>query len=138
MEHSSRWKPGQSGNPAGRPPGTGVIGKLRQSIEEHVPEIVGRLVEQAKGGDVAAARLLLERVMPPIKPTDQTIQIGPLGGSLTDQGRAVIAAAADGSLTTSQAAQLLSGLGDLAKLTQTDELVARIEALEGRSGTAGK
>ncbi len=47
-----RWKPGQSGNPSGRPPGTGHVAKLRASIAVHVPEIIGQLVEAAKDGDV--------------------------------------------------------------------------------------
>ena len=57
-----RWKPGQSGNPKGRPPGQGEAGtaaKLRRAIAEHVPAIVERLVDQAMGGDVGACRLLL-------------------------------------------------------------------------------
>ena len=51
-----RWKPGESGNPAGRRPGSGKVAELRESIAEHIPEIVSRLVEAAKGGDVGAAR----------------------------------------------------------------------------------
>lgn len=132
MLHEANWKPGQSGNPAGRPPGTGQIAKLRASIAEHVPGIVSKLVEQAQGGDVGAARLLLERVLPAVKPMKQEAPIELPGGNLTDQGKAVMAAAAAGELAPSQAAQLMSGLGALAKLTETDELVKRVEALEGK------
>ena len=57
---TAKWKPGQSGNPRGRKRGAGEVGKLRASIAEHVPEIIAKLVEQAKGGDAGAARLLLE------------------------------------------------------------------------------
>ena len=38
------WKPGQSGNPAGRPPGGGEIGKLRATIGERVPVTDGLLL----------------------------------------------------------------------------------------------
>ena len=133
---AAKWKPGQSGNPRGRKRGTGEVGKLRESIAEHVPEIIAKLVEQAKGGDAGAARLLLERVLPPIKASELAVAI-PLaaGASLADQGRAVLDAAGAGALAPGQAAQLLTGLGALAKLIEADELDARIAALEGKGVT---
>jgi phage terminase small subunit len=59
---------------------------------------------------------------------------GQLDSTLTDQGRAVVAAAVAGELPLSQAAQLITGLGALAKLVETDELAARIAALEKKHG----
>jgi hypothetical protein len=100
-----------------------------------VPDIITKLVEQAKAGDAGAARLLLERVLPPVKATEQTVPVAlPADGSLADQGRAVLAAAGAGTLAPGQASQLLQGLGALAKLIETDELAARIAALEGKDG----
>lgn len=125
-----RWKPGESGNPNGRAPGTGEVGKLRASIAKHLPDIIARLVESAKDGDAGAARLLLERVLSPIKASEQAAPIELPAGSLTDQGRAIVTAAGVGHLAPGQAAQLLAGLGTLAKLIETDELAARIAALE--------
>jgi hypothetical protein len=66
-----RWKPGQSGNPAGRKPGTGEVGKLRAQIAKDMPEIIDKLVEQAKGGDVGAARLLFERTVASLKAVEE-------------------------------------------------------------------
>ena len=126
------WKPGQSGNPQGKPRGSGEVAKLRLSIAKHIPAIVKKLVERAKEGDSAAARLLLERVLPPVKAAEQAAPIDLPAGSLTDQGRAVLAAAGTGELAPGQAAQLLAGLGSLAKLVETDELAARIAALESK------
>ena len=37
---NGRWKPGQTGNPKGRPKGTGKVAELRQAIEAKVPAIV--------------------------------------------------------------------------------------------------
>ena len=54
--------------------------------------------------------------------------------SLTDQGRAVLFAAGAGDLSPSQAAQLMSGLGILAKLVESDELAERVAALEATHG----
>ena len=127
------WKLGQSGNPKGRPPGVGVIGKLRASLAGDVPEILAGLVLAAKGGDVQAARLILERILPPIKPIEQAVALQlPEGGTLTAQGRAVLSAVADGELAPSQGAALLGAIGTLARVTEIDELSARIAALEAQ------
>ncbi|CAH1903705.1 conserved hypothetical protein [Candidatus Nitrotoga sp. HW29] len=126
-----RWKAGESGNPKGRTPGTGKVAKLRDSIAAHLPAIITQLVAKAKEGDSQAARLLLERVLPPMKPIEQpTMLILPNDGSLTAKAAAVLTAAAAGELAPSQAAQIITALGTLAKITEVDELAARITALE--------
>lgn len=128
------WKPGQSGNPAGRKPGTGEVAKLRAVIANHVPALVAVLVERALAGDVGAARLLLERTIAPLKASEETASLALPDGTLTEQGRAVLLAVADGSLAPGQGAALLASLGTLAKLTEADELERRIAALEGIRG----
>ena len=129
------WKPGQSGNPAGRPRGGGRAHELREQIRACVPDVVAKLVEQAKEGDVGAARLLLERVLAPIKSVElaQAIDL-PAAADLADKGRAVLQAAADGLIPASYAASLITAIGSLARVVETDELVRRIAALEGKNG----
>ena len=125
------WKPGQSGNPKGKTPGSGELQKLRASITADVPEILAGLVLAARGGDVQAARLILERVLPPVKAIEQAVELQlPEGGTLTAQGRAVLAAVAVGELAPGQGAQLLAAIGTLARVTELDELAARITQLE--------
>lgn len=128
-----KWKPGQSGNPSGRPPGVGKIGVLRKQIEEHVPAIITALVAKASEGDAGAARLLLERVLPPVKAMEQAQAIALPAGSLADQGRAVLAAVAAGELAPSQGAALVAAIGALARVVEVDELAARVAALEERN-----
>lgn len=126
-----RWKTGESGNPSGRKPGTGEVAKLRDSIAAHLPAIITQLVTKAKEGDSQAARLLLERVLPPMKAIEQpTMLFLPDDGTLTAKAAAVLSAAAAGELAPGQAAQLITALGTLAKITEVDELAARITALE--------
>lgn len=125
-----RWKAGESGNPKGRPPGVGEVAKLRASIAGHVPKIITRLVTAANGGDVQAARVLLERVLPPVKPTELAVPLALPDGSLTEQGRAVLAAVSVGDLAPGQGAQLLAAIGALARVAEIDELTERITKLE--------
>ncbi|MFZ2300755.1 MAG: DUF5681 domain-containing protein [Gallionella sp.] len=127
-----RWKPGESGNPTGRTPGSGAVAKLRESIAQHLPAIITRLVTQARAGDAQAARLLLERVLPPMKAVEQAVSLTlPADAGLTAQGAAIVKAVADGALAPGQGAQLLTGLGSLARIREIDELEKRISLLEG-------
>lgn len=126
-----RWKPGQSGNPNGKKPGSGELQRLRASIAADVPEILAGLVAAAKGGDAQAAKLILERIFPAVKPVEQTQELDlPEGGTLTAQGRAVLSAVALGDLAPGQGAQLLAAIGSLARVTEIDELTQRIDKLE--------
>ena len=126
------WKPGQSGNPAGRAPGSGEVAKMRAAMAEHVPALVAVLVERALSGDIGAARLLLERTIAPLKATEEAAPLTLPDGTLTEQGRAVLGAVAVGDPAPGQGAALLASLGTLAKLTETDELSRRVEVLEAR------
>lgn len=126
-----RWKAGESGNPAGRKPGTGEVARLRAAIADRVPELLAAMMTRALEGDVGAARLLLERAIAPLKGIEQAVTLQlPDGGTLTAQGRAVLTAVALGDLAPGQGAQLLAGLGSLARIVEIDELDARLTKLE--------
>ena len=127
----NQWQPGQTGNPKGRPPGQSEITRLRAALTGDVPDILAGLVMAAKSGDVQAARLILERILPPIKAIEQAVELQlPDGGTLTAQGHAVLSAVAMGELAPGQGAQLLAAISSLARVTELDELTARLEKLE--------
>jgi len=125
------WKPGQSGNPAGRPRGSGKVGAMREAIAEAVPELLQTLLQRALEGDVGAARLLLERAIPPLKAQELPQALALPDGTLTEQGRALLQAVANGELAPGQGAALIAALGQLARVAEIDELTRRLEALEG-------
>ena len=131
---AAAWKPGQSGNPKGRPAGTGEVGKLRAAIAKRVQDLLHAMMDKALDGDVGAARLLLERAIAPLKAIEQTQALALPDGTLTAQGRAVLRSVADGVLAPSQGAALLGAIGTLARVTELDELESRIAALEARNG----
>ena len=129
-----RWKAGESGNPAGRKPGTGEVAKIRAAIAKRVPDLLDAMMAKALDGDVGAARLLLERAIAPLKAIEPAQALTLPDGTLTDQGRAVLRSVADGVLAPSQGAALLGAIGTLARVTELDELESRIAALEVRNG----
>ncbi len=124
------WKPGQSGNPAGRPKGQSEVGKIRAGIAARLPEILEKLIELSLAGDTSAARLLLERAIAPLRSVDPAVMLNLPDGTLTEQGRAVLAAVAAGQLAPSIGTSLVSAISALAKVTEIDELEKRITALE--------
>ena len=129
-----RWKTGESGNPKGRPKGSGQVAQLRAAVAAQVPALLDKLMRQALEGDTSAARLLLERAVAPLKAVEQPQALALPDGSLTAQGRAVLRSVASGELAPGQGAALLAGIGTLARVSEIDELAARVAALEQKHG----
>ena len=131
-----RWKPGESGNPKGRRPGTGEVAAIRAAIAVRMPDLLAAMMTRALDGDVGAARLLLERAIAPLKGIEQAVTLQlPDDGTLTAKATAVLASVAAGELAPGQGAALLAAIGTLAKISEVDELARRIEVLEGKHAT---
>ena len=132
MKANNQFIKGQSGNPAGRPKGSGLSAQLRAAIEQDAPSIIKAMIEQAKGGDTAAAKTLLDRVLPALKPESQAISLPELvaAGTMAEKARAAIDAAGAGAVSPSAASDLVSAIAGLAKIIETTELQKRLEALE--------
>lgn len=128
-----KFTPGKSGNPAGRRPGAvGLAGKLRQSLSREMPEILEALVARARGGDTAAASLILARVLPALKPVDEPLLRGTDMTDLSSSPRIVLEALGSGRLTPDQAQGIALALASLARVKEACELENRIEALENQ------
>lgn len=112
------FKPGQSGNPAGKRPAETTLSALRKEIAGDARAILRMLIEKAKEGDIAAAKLVLDRVVPALKLQELALTLPALlpGGTLADQGRGILAELAAGTLAPGQAAGLLSALAAQARL----------------------
>lgn len=105
------FRPGQSGNPAGRPKGTRNRATLAVEalLEGEAKALTRKAIELALGGDTTALRLCLERLMPPRKDRPVSLAL-PAVATADDAGKAigaVLAAAADGKITPSEAGVLM-------------------------------
>src|SRR5699024_7581161 len=131
----SQFRKGQSGNPKGRPKGTGQAAKLRQAIADDIPEIIEAMVKAAKDGDTAAAKLWLDRVIPALKPEAKPVVVAGLKqAGLKARAAAVLDAAAEGELAPDIAAGLVQAVGALARVAEIDELEKRLVAIERMHG----
>jgi hypothetical protein len=129
----------QQGNLAarghGRPPGSGFSARLREVVnEDQFKVLVQSLLDRAMAGDSAAAGVLINRLVPALKPTAEPIRLELPFGHPGDRANAVVQAIADGSVTPGDGKLVLDALTAAAALGLVAELEARITALEGRNG----
>ncbi len=130
----ARFKKGESGNPAGRPPGSSnrSLRMLRDAAEEILPD----LIERARRGDFETQRLLLDKGIPRLRPVTLPEPFTLPTESLTDQAKALVDLIAEGSLSTTVAAEIASLLTTAARVEEVDQLRDELKALrailEGR------
>ena len=124
---------GVSGNPAGRPRGSRNKTTLwaETFLDDHGEEILEKVLQLAREDDLAALKLLLERLLPPrrgrlvqfeMPKTETAEQISSAYG-------AVMAAAADGIITIEDAldfAKLLDGKLKVLEMTELADEVREI------------
>jgi hypothetical protein len=125
-----KWVKGQSGNPKGKPKGTVTRDALREALAKEMPTILQSVVDAAKGGDMQAAKILLDRVLPPLKPIEARRPIANLDGSLLSSGERVLSGIASGEVGLSEGAALLSAAVSAARMLELQELERRIVAIE--------
>jgi len=99
-----------------------------------MPAIVKKLQSLALAGDVQAARTLMERALPALRPESTVVLLPEVAAAATatEQAALIVKAVARGELPADVASQLLAGLGQAARIAEIDELARRIAALEQR------
>lgn len=107
------FRPGQSGNPAGRPKGS--INKQLALLRDAVEKVLPLVVERAMNGDTEAQKLILERGLPKLKPVEM-----PLEFTLPDENcpaprRAILEQAAKGAISLDAAEEIIEQLRGLQK-----------------------
>ena len=130
------WKKGESGNPTGKPAGTRnkATVMVQTIMERGAKEITEAVVGLAKKGDLSAARLVLERLVPPVKerPIFLALPDTSTTDGIADAQQAILQAVAAGDLLPGEAATMAGIVEARRKAVETNELEARISALEGK------
>jgi len=118
-----------SGNPSGRPKTESV--RLRATLAEHGEDVAKVVLDAALAGDLQAAKLVLDRISPPLKAQAAPVRLDlPNCENATATAAAIIHAVADGDLPPDIAAQLVTAAGTLARIIEIDGLKDRLESLE--------
>jgi hypothetical protein len=136
----SAFKPGTSGNPAGKPAGTRSKSTqlLLVLMQDGAQKITQAVIDAAQGGDLMAAKIILDRVMPPAKERPVCVD---LPDTSTSEGvaaaqNAILQAVATGELLPGEASTLSSIVEAKRRAIETQELADRITQLENRHGNA--
>ena len=131
------WKKGQSGNPSGKPQGARnkatmmVINLMEQGAEE----ITKAVIDAAKGGDLMAARLVIERLAPPLRerPINIDLPSTTTADGCSEAQNAILQAVGMGELLPGEGATLAGIVENRRRAIETIELEQRITTLEGKT-----
>jgi hypothetical protein len=128
------FKPGKSGNPAGKPRGARnkTTVAMEKLLDDDAETITKKAIELAKGGDMTALRLCLDRIIPPRKDRPVSFNMPEIKtpSDALVAATAIIRAVADGDLTPSEAAELNKTVDSFARIAETADLAERIKRLE--------
>lgn len=136
----SKFKAGQSGNPAGKPKGTiHKVTELRNALMDDIPALLERTKQAAMEGDMTAMKILLDRTVPPLKPGQATVYLPELDVDMPVHQKASIItdAVVSGDIPAESGLSLLQMAEALAKIlevTQLREELDQIEALLKKNG----
>ena len=133
-QRGAPFRKGQSGNPSGKPPGTRNKTTMlaEKLMQDDARDIVKVVLEAAKGGDMTAARLVLERIAPVRKGRPVYFDLPPVN-TAADIAAAMAAlrtAMASGEVTPEEAVAVASVFVSGRQALETEELLLRLKALE--------
>jgi Family of unknown function (DUF5681) len=125
---------GQSGNPAGRPRGARNKRTIAlENIMEAESEVITRkAIEMAKGGHIAAIRMVIDRLAPVRKDRAVEFELPPLNtpADAVAASVAIAAAVAAGDLTPLEAAQLSKVVDGYVQALEAHSFEQRLAKLE--------
>jgi hypothetical protein len=131
------FQKGQSGNPRGRRPGVRlrITVLAEQMMRDDMPEVVRSVIAAARGGDMQAAKLILDRIAPLRRGGLVRLAL-PEMRSVEDLPSAVSAVAeavAKGHVSPEEAAGIAAVIETLRRCFELTSIEARLRALEERS-----
>jgi ribosomal protein L17 len=128
------FKPGKSGNPAGKPIGARnkTTVAMEKLLDNDAATITSKAIELAKNGDLTALRLCLERIIPPRKDRPVNFDMPEIKApsDALVAATAIMRAVAGGDLTPSEAAELSKIIDSFVRVAETADLADRIKRLE--------
>ena len=133
-QNPTQFKPGQSGNPAGKPKGTrnATTLALETLLDGQASALTQKAINLAPAGDMAALRLCLDRILPPRKDSPMAFDLPEMktvNDAVLAMG-ALVKAVGQGDLTPAEAGELTKMVQAFAKIIETAELEERVRKLE--------
>jgi hypothetical protein len=128
------FMPGSVPNPKGCPRGSRHKATLllEKMMADDGAAVVQAVLEAAKGGDMQAARLILDRIAPPRKDRPVVVELPKIdrAADIPQATAAILQATAAGDLTPAEGAALVNIAESHRKAVELADLEARIATLE--------
>jgi Family of unknown function (DUF5681) len=134
QQGSTKFKPGQSGNPKGRAKGSRnqMTLAMEALLDGESEALTRKAIELALGGDITALRLCLDRFLPPRKdrpinfemPSIARIEDAPVAMG------AIASAVANGDITATEAADVARLVETYVRAVEASDLEKRLRAIE--------
>lgn len=99
------------------------------------PAVISKIIDQAKGGDIACMRLVMDRVLPVPRGRTISLDLRPMNSSADVAGAMadVIRACSYGEITPSEANEVAKLLESYSTMLEVTQLEDRITLLEERA-----
>lgn len=142
IQANGKYKKGCSGNPNGKPKGARNKSTLAAEalLEGSLDKICKKVEEEALNGNMQAAKMILERFLPPRK--DRVIEIDlPSIATFDDVLNAIgviVNAVGKGKITPSEGELLARTVESYAKALETFEFESRLKIIEENLKNRGK
>lgn len=138
MDHL--FKPGQSGNPAGKPKGAGDKRlEIRRQLEARGAEVVETLLDMALNDrDPTALKLIMERISP--KPRSDSVNLGIQVNNLNDREELrsmiseIIIRTLNGDVSDDQSRSIATLVKSASDIDDKLEMQKRLEIIEEKLG----
>jgi predicted transcriptional regulator len=139
-KQQSRFQPGVSGNPAGRPKGSRNKATLAAEalLDGEAQTLTAKAIELAHSGDTIALRLCLDRILPPRRERVVIVDLPEIvqGTDAAKALSAILKAVAAGELTPSEAKALSDMVAAYANLQAASEASSNSRQAEIEAGAA--
>ncbi|SEP49923.1 hypothetical protein SAMN02990966_07455 [Rhodospirillales bacterium URHD0017] len=133
---SARWVKGMpSPNPKGRPPGIRERkAKITERLLDQAGAVIDVMLEKALEGDAAAAALVVNRVLPVLRPQSEKVTFTlNADASISKQVEQVLVAISQGEVAPDVGKKIIEAVQSLANVRAVEDLEQRIMMLEART-----
>lgn len=136
IQENGRFKKGKSGNPKGKPKGARHKASMMAEMlfENEIAAVCHQVIDQAREGNIQAAKIILDRLLPPRKDRPINFKL-PFIKNIADAleaSRLICYAVGNGEITPLEAESLSKVIEFQTKNLELFEFQTRLEAVENQ------